>query len=217
MRVFCAELVKMNASLDIKPDVMLRGVPVFKGLYPPSAQKSLVMALRDVVQAAPLYAPVVVSGKAMSVRITCAGRFGWFSDRSGYRYLPEHPSGTPWPAIPQTLLQLWHQLTGLTRAPDCCLINFYGAGAKMGLHQDRDEEDFSWPVLSLSLGDDALFRVGNISRGGKTESLWLSSGDVVLLQGDRRLVWHGVDRIRFQSSALLPAGGRINVTLRVVE
>jgi DNA oxidative demethylase len=216
MRVFCAELVKMNAIWAVKPDVTLRGVPVYKGLLKPAAQKSLVMALRNVVQAAPLYTPVVASGKAMSVRMTSAGRFGWFSDRSGYRYLAEHPSGTPWPGIPPQLLKLWRQLTGLTREPDCCLINFYSEGAKMGLHQDRDEADFSWPVLSLSLGDDGLFRVGNTSRGGKTESLWLSSGDVVLLQGDKRLVWHGVDRIRYQSSGLLPAGGRINVTLRVV-
>jgi DNA oxidative demethylase len=217
LRIYCAELVKMNANGVVKPDVTLRGVPVYKGVLTPDAQKSLVLALRDVVQAAPLYAPVVASGKVMSVRMTSAGRFGWFSDRSGYRYLKEHPSGTPWPGIPQALLRLWQRLTGLTREPDSCLINFYGAAAKMGMHQDRDEADFSWPVLSLSLGDDGLFRVGNTSRGGKTESLWLSSGDVVLLHGDRRLVWHGVDRIRFQSSGLLPAGGRINVTLRVVE
>ena len=87
----------------------------------------------------------------------------------------------------------------------------------MGLHQDKDEGDFSWPVVSVSLGDDALFRIGNVTRGGSTESVWLTSGDVVVMGGDARLAYHGVDRIRFQSSTLLPKGGRINLTLRAVD
>ena len=86
----------------------------------------------------------------------------------------------------------------------------------MGMHQDKDEGDFGWPVVSLSLGDSALFRVGNVVRGGKTESFWLETGDVVVMGGEARLAHHGVDRIRFGSSSLLPKGGRINVTLRVV-
>ena len=87
----------------------------------------------------------------------------------------------------------------------------------MGMHQDKDEADFSWPVLSISLGDQGLFRIGNATRGGKTESLWLSSGDVVVMGADARLTYHGVDRIKFGTSALLPKGGRINLTLRVVD
>jgi alkylated DNA repair protein (DNA oxidative demethylase) len=87
----------------------------------------------------------------------------------------------------------------------------------MGLHQDRDEADFSWPVLSVSLGDDALFRVGNTTRGGPTESIWLNSGDVLVMGGDARLLHHGVDRIRPGSSTLLQGGGRINLTCRVVD
>lgn len=86
----------------------------------------------------------------------------------------------------------------------------------MGLHQDKDEADFSCPVVSISLGDDGLFRIGNTTRGGKTESIWLSSGDVAVMGGDARLVYHGIDRIRPGSSTLLPKGGRINLTLRVV-
>lgn len=86
----------------------------------------------------------------------------------------------------------------------------------MGLHQDRDEGEFQWPVVSVSLGDDALFRMGGVERSEGTESVWLNSGDVVVMGGAARLAHHGVDRIRFGSSRLLPQGGRVNVTLRVV-
>ena len=149
--------------------------------------------------------------------MTSAGRFGWFSDRLGYRYISRHPSGSAWPAIPQSVLSVWTTLVGTGRAPDCCLVNFYSTGARMGLHQDRDEADFGWPVLSISLGDDALFRIGGTTRGGSTRSAWLHSGDVLLLGGEARLAYHGVDRIVAGSSMLLPQGGRINLTLRVVD
>ena len=88
---------------------------------------------------------------------------------------------------------------------------------KWDLHQDNDEADFNWPVLSISLGDDALFRIGNNDKGGKTDSIWLNSGDIVVMGGDARLKYHGVDRIRFGTSRLLKNGGRINLTLRVVD
>lgn len=199
-----------------QPPQMLRGVAIYPGFLGAAAQKSLVDALREVVAAAPMFHPETRWGKQMSVRMTSAGRFGWVSDRRGYRYEPRHPSGTPWPDIPQQVLGIWHDLVSRTRDPDCCLVNYYGEGARMGLHQDRDEADFSWPVLSVSLGDEGLFRVGNIERGGATESIWLKSGDVLVMAGDARLVHHGVDRIRFGSSTLLPKGGRINLTCRVV-
>lgn len=121
-----------------------------------------------------------------------------------------------WPVIPDRLLELWHGVTGLQRQPESCLLNYFGPDAKMGLHQDKDEADFSFPVVSVSLGDDGLFRMGDTRRGGKTDSIWLNSGDVVVMGGAARLAYHGVDRIRFQSSRLLPKGGRINLTLRVV-
>ena len=149
--------------------------------------------------------------------MTAAGDYGWLSDRSGYRYARTHPSGVSWPAIPPRVLALWHGVTGLDRAPECCLVNYYDAEARMGMHQDRDEADMAWPVVSLSLGDDGLFRMGNVERGGKTQSVWLRSGDVVVMGGAARLAHHGVDRIRPGSSRLLPKGGRLNLTLRVVE
>jgi alkylated DNA repair protein (DNA oxidative demethylase) len=160
---------------------------------------------------------VTPSGKKMSVRMTSAGRYGWVTDRRGYRYEACHPDGMPWPAIPQGVLEIWRALASAARDPDCCLINHYTGTARMGLHQDRDEADFSWPVLSVSLGDDALFRVGNTTRGGPTESIWLNSGDVLVMGGDARLLHHGVDRIRPDSSTLLQGGGRINLTCRVVD
>jgi alkylated DNA repair protein (DNA oxidative demethylase) len=181
-----------------------------------AAQVALVDAVRHVVAQAPLFHPVTPGGKEMSVRMTSAGRLGWVSDPRGYRYQPQHPNGTDWPATPPQVLKVWSALTGLSRAPDCCLINFYGEGARMGLHQDRDEGDFSFPVLSLSLGDDALFRVGGVERSEETTSFWLRSGDAVVMGGAARLAWHGVDRVRHGSSTLLPKAGRINLTLRVV-
>ncbi|HEY9037549.1 MAG TPA: alpha-ketoglutarate-dependent dioxygenase AlkB [Roseovarius sp.] len=195
----------------------LRGFRILPGHLNADAQAALVAALRDIVAQAPLFSPVTPSGKAMSVRMTSAGRYGWVSDRSGYRYAEVHPQGQAWPAIPDLVLGLWRDLISAARDPDCCLLNYYGEGARMGLHQDRDEADFSWPVLSISLGDEGLLRIGNKARGGSTVSHWLRSGDVVVMAGAARLTYHGVDRIRFGSSTLLPKGGRINLTCRVVD
>lgn len=200
----------------ISPTMSLGGIDIFQGLLDPLQQVSLVDDLRAVIRVAPLFAPVTARGKAMSVRMTSAGRLGWVSDRAGYRYQDRHPDGMAWPEIPARVLDLWRALVSDTRLPDCCLINFYGEGARMGLHQDRDEVDFTWPVLSVSLGDEGLFRVGGVERGGPTSSVWLKSGDVLRMGGQARLAYHGVDRIRFGSSRLLPRGGRINLTLRVV-
>ena len=197
-------------------ELSVRGVKIFPGMIPPEVQSTLVEDLRDLTRQAPLFSPMTPYGKPMSVQMTSAGRFGWYSDRSGYRYEGQHPQGRPWPPIPHPILDIWRQLVSTERDPDCCLVNFYGEDARMGMHQDKDEADFSWPVLSISLGDDALFRIGNLTRGGKTESLWLKSGDVVVIGGEARLIYHGVDKIRFGSSSLLAKGGRINLTCRVV-
>lgn len=194
----------------------LRGFEIHKEYLNQVAQVALRDAVRDVVRNAPLFRPDTPYGKPMSVRMSAAGRYGWFSDKTGYRYVESHPNGRPWPAIPTPILTVWNDLTGLDRQPECCLINYYAADAKMGLHQDKDEADFQWPVVSISLGDAARFRIGNTVRGGKTESVWLTSGDVVVMGGAARLTYHGVDRIRAGSSTLLPKGGRINLTLRVV-
>ena len=200
----------------MRQELEIRGFRVLKHCLGQSDQQALVAALRPVISAAPLFSPQTPYGRPMSVRMTSAGRVGWYSDRGGYRYADRHPNGGAWPDIPGVVLDIWDHVTGLGRRPECCLINFYGRDARMALHRDRDEADFSWPVVSISLGDDGLFRIGNQTRGGKTESIWLNSGDVVVMGGAARLTYHGVDRIRFGSSGLLARGGRINLTLRVV-
>lgn len=195
----------------------VRGFEIHKELLDPGAQLAVIAAIRRVVQAAPLFRPDTPYGKKMSVRMSAAGKYGWFSDAAGYRYVEAHPNGVGWPAIPDEVLQIWDALTGLERQPECCLINYYDADARMGMHQDKDEADFKWPVVSISLGDDGLFRMGNLTRGGKTDAIWLQSGDVVLMGGDARLTYHGVDRIKPGTSTVLSGDGRINLTLRVVD
>ncbi len=197
--------------------LILRGVAVHGGFLAPADQARVAGDIRKVAARAPLFSPMTPQGRPMSVRMTSAGKYGWFSDRRGYRYVTQHPSGRAWPAIPDSVLRVWSEVTGLDRQPDCCLVNYYAGTARMGLHQDRDEADFSWPVVSISLGDDGLFRVGNTTRGGTTESVWLKSGDVAVIGGDARLIYHGIDRVRAGSSTLLKDGGRLNLTLRVVD
>ncbi|MCR9109579.1 alpha-ketoglutarate-dependent dioxygenase AlkB [Marivita sp. XM-24bin2] len=194
----------------------VRDFEIHQSYFAPEAQARLVHSLREVLSKAPLFQPVTPRGTPMSVRMSAAGDYGWISDRKGYRYEPAHPSGVPWPPIPESLIAMWREVVPDARDPECCLINWYDETAKMGMHQDRDEADLTQPVVSVSLGDEALFRMGNLTRGGKTESIWLRSGDVVVMDGDARRAYHGIDRIRPNSSTLLPNGGRINLTLRVV-
>ena len=118
--------------------------------------------------------------------------------------------------MPPALIALWRELARYRDPPEACLINFYGPSAKMGLHQDRDEADFDAPVVSISLGDSCLFRVGGLKRNEPSRSIRLGSGDVIVLGGAVRLAFHGVDRIYPGTSSLLPEGGRINLTLRRV-
>jgi alkylated DNA repair protein (DNA oxidative demethylase) len=195
------------------------GVRHIPGALDPKAQTALVDDIRAVVAQAPLFVPAMPrTGKPMSVRMSNCGPLGWVTDKErGYRYQPAHPvTGAPWPAMPQQLLALWTEVTGYPHPPEACLINFYAPDTKMGLHQDRDEADFDAPVLSISLGDDCLFRIGGTRRGGKTMSLRLVSGDIVVLGGASRLAYHGVDRIYPGTSMLLEKAGRINLTLRRV-
>ena len=200
----------------MEPSLEIKGVPVWKSCLDADAQTRLVDEVRAVCRAAPLFRPVTPRGQEMSVRMTSAGRLGWVTDRRGYRYEPRHPSGADWPPVPATAMEVWRAVSGVDRAPDSCLVNFYGEGARMGLHQDRDEGDFDWPVVSISLGDAALFRVGGTERRDPTSSVWLESGDVCRLSGPARLAFHGIDRVRHGSSSLLPDGGRINLTMRIV-
>lgn len=199
-------------------DFAMDGFRYFPGFLDRTEQEKLIEILRDVVIAAPLLTPVMPrTGKPFSVRMSNMGPLGWISDRAGYRYQATHSEqGTPWPAIPESILAIWNKVSDFPHPPEACLANFYGSSAKMGLHQDRDEEDFAAPVVSISLGDTAIFRIGGTTRGGKTRSLKLESGDVLVMGGASRLCFHGIDRVIGGTSTLLNDGGRINLTLRRV-
>jgi DNA oxidative demethylase len=194
------------------------GLRMVPGYLDREAQERLLAAVREVTAQAPLYTPRMPrSGQPMSVRMTNCGPLGWMTDERGYRYQATHPvTGAAWPPIPTVLMEAWRDLSGYPRPPQACLVNFYGSDARMGLHQDRDEEDFATPVVSLSLGDTCLFRIGGTTRQGPTRSVRLASGDAVVLGGEARLAFHGVDRIIPGTSRLLAEGGRINLTLRRV-
>ena len=191
------------------------GFRLLPGALDARAQAALVAEVLAAAEAAPLYRPVTPGGQAMSVRMTNLGPLGWTTDARGYRYEPRHPeTAQPWPPMPQSLLELWDEITGAPAPPDACLVNVYGPQARMGLHRDMDEADFAFPVLSTSLGDTAMFRLGGPSRKDATRSFRLASGDVCVLAGEARLWFHGVDRILPGSSRVIPGGGRINLTLR---
>ena len=194
------------------------GLRYAPGYLDRAAQEDLLAAIRAVLAAAPPFVPRMPrTGKPFSVRMSNCGPLGWVSDESGYRYQPTHPAtGQPWPPIPSRLLDVWRDLSGYEHPPEACLINLYDPDARMGLHQDRDEADFAAPVVSLSLGDTCLFRIGGNVRTDRTSSFRLASGDAVVLGGEARLAFHGVDRILAGTSTLLPEGGRINLTLRRV-
>jgi alkylated DNA repair protein (DNA oxidative demethylase) len=182
-------------------------------------QIALLAAIGEVIVEAPLFTPTMPrSGKPMSVRMTNCGPLGWVTDKErGYRYQATHPeTGTAWPPIPAALLELWRELARYPAPPEACLVNYYAESAKMGLHQDKDEEDFAAPVLSVSLGDTGIFRLGGRSRKDPTRAFELKSGDVVVLGGADRLAFHGIDRILTGTSDLIPEGGRFNLTLRRV-
>ena len=195
------------------------GVLHHPGYLDLAAQKALLEDIRAVVAQAPLYVPAMPrTGKPMSVRMTNCGVLGWVTDKErGYRYQATHPvTGEAWPPIPKMLFDTWADVADFPLPPEACLINFYSAEAKMGLHQDRDEQELGAPVVSLSLGDDCLFRVGGTVRSAPTTSVRLGSGDLVVLGGEGRLAFHGVDRIYPGTSMLLKNEGRINLTLRRV-
>lgn len=200
--------------------VFPKGIRHIPGYLDRDRQEALVEAIRDVVDEAPLYTPVMPkSGQPMSVRMTNCGPLGWVTDQErGYRYQPTHPAtGRPWPPIPPMLIDIWNETSGTDIQPEACLVNYYGPEAKMGLHQDKDERELSAPVVSISLGDACLFRVGGVRREERTISFRLESGDVVVIGGENRLAFHGVDRIYPGTSALLKREGRINLTLRRVN
>jgi DNA oxidative demethylase len=198
---------------------ILTGFRHFPRFLTDRAQSSLMGEIAAAVAAAPLYRPAMPrTGKPFSVHMTNCGCLGWVSDkRGGYRYQATHPeTGLPWPPIPLALLELWGALAGFAAPPEACLVNHYEPGARLGSHVDGDEIETSAPVLSVSLGDDAVFHTGGLARSDPKTRLTLRSGDVVLLGGDARLAYHGLDRILPGTSDVVPWGGRINLTLRRV-
>src|SRR6185503_8975299 len=197
---------------------MIEGFRFLPEYFPPAAQKALVADVLGLLEDNPLYrATMPRSGKPMSVRMTNLGPLGWVSDIKGYRYQPMHPfTGKPWSPIPQTLLDLWENVSGYPAPPQACLVNWYEADSRLGLHIDADETAMDAPVVSVSLGSRALFRLGGEQRSDATSSMRLASGDVVVLGGRSRRAYHGVDRIYPGTSQLVPGGGRINLTLRRV-
>ncbi len=197
----------------------------YPGYLSAAQQRQLIREIVDCLATAPLFTPRMPrSNKPFSVRMSNCGVLGWVSDVRGYRYQATHPrSGEPWPAIPASVRKIWDSVAPHAPPAQACLINYYSANARMGLHQDCDEEDFDAPVVSLSLGDTATFRLGGTARRDRTRSFRLHSGDLLVLGGDTRLAFHGIDRIFANTSTLLApyatvfaGGGRINLTLRRV-
>lgn len=195
------------------------GFKLWPGLLSRAEQEGLRDAVFDRLRIAPWYIPrMPKTGQPMRVRMTNFGPLGWVTDREGgYRYQPCHPeTGRAWPDIPPRVLELWQELSGYPAPPEACLVNLYESDARMGLHVDSDEQAWDAPVLSVSLGDTALFRIGGTLRTDPTSSVRLASGDVCMLAGSSRRAYHGVDRILPGTSRLLPKGGRINLTVRRV-
>ena len=202
-----------------RPASDLDGFRLWPGLLDRPAQERLREAVFARFRAGPLYIPrMPKSGQPMRVRMTNFGPLGWVTDKEqGYRYQAEHPdTRRPWPDMPEQVLELWQRLADYPALPEACLVNLYEGDARMGLHVDSDEEAWDAPVLSISLGDTAIFRIGGVLRSDPTRSVRLASGDACLLAGPSRRAYHGVDRILPGTSRLLPKGGRINLTVRRV-
>ena len=190
------------------------------------AQAALVRAVADALPATPFFQPRMPrTGTPTSVVMLNFGPLGWVSSRrEGYRYQPLHPdTREPWRPIPRIMLDLWERLTDWPAPPECCLVNWYrpSRAARMGPHVDRDEAAADAPILGVSLGDTATFRLGNLARGGRTIPVELRSGDAVVMAGPSRRRHHAVSRVAYGTSALLPeghfpGGGRLNLTLRRV-
>lgn len=200
--------------------VFAAGFAHYRARLDDTQQRALARSVEAIVAAAPLYRPAMPrTGKPFSIEMTNCGTLGWVSDREGgYRYQPHHPvTGAPWPGMPPMLIDLWRDLAGCPALPEACLINHYTTGTKLGSHIDADEQEFTAPVISVSLGDDAVFHVGGPTRSAPKQRLILRSGDVVVLGGASRRAYHGIDSVRTGTSDVVPRGGRFNLTLRRVN
>ena len=209
-------LVHQQDLLADKVDMQLLSPGVF--LLPQAANSSALLAqIAQITVTAPFRHMAVNGGKAMSVAMTNCGGLGWTSSSAGYQYTRLDPqSGKPWPAMPAAFKQLAsgcaHRCGFANFEPDACLINRYLGPAQMGLHQDKDERDFSQPIVSVSLGDSAVFLLGSNQRKGKVQTLHLSDGDVLVWGGVARLYFHGVRSPEANASGQTPV--RFNLTFR---
>lgn len=181
-------------------------------------EKEILAALQCVAAKAPFRHMITPGGYRMSVAMTNCGPLGWVSDKTGYRYQPLDPgTGTPWPEMPETFAALAvgaASVAGFPNfAPDACLINRYESGAKLSLHQDKEEHDFAQPIVSVSLGLPAVFLFGGLKRHEKTARIPLAHGDVVVWGGPSRLRYHGVTPLKEGNHPLF-GSFRINLTFR---
>ncbi len=202
-------------------DALPPGVILHKDYLPQDTQKTLMDLILKGADEMSWISPVTPGGKPFSVRQVNFGSLGWISDRKGYRYSPTHPhTGQTWLPIPEPILAIWADLLPTAPSPECCLVNHYLDAAKMGMHQDRDEDDQTTPILSISLGQSAKFRIGKTDRPTPTQSFPLNSGDVLIMGGASRLAYHGIDRLIEADPLFTPhtaiLEGRLNITLRRV-
>ena len=206
---------------DVRPELVFAPGALLLPGFASEVEDALLAELARIQEVAPFRQMTTPGGHQMSVAMTNCGQFGWVTDRTGYRYDRLDPlSHQPWPAMPHVFLDLATraaQRAGYERfEPDACLVNRYLPGAKMGLHQDKDEKDFSAPIVSVSLGLPAAFLFGGAKRTDPTQVLPLKHGDVVVWGGHSRLFYHGIRPLKEGFSEKL-GGERINLTFRKVN
>jgi DNA oxidative demethylase len=212
-----ADLFESVADASPSQETIAEGAVLLRGFARP-VENELIAALRDIAQQAPFRHMVTPGGHAMSVAMTNCGGFGWVTDRTGYRYDGIDPlTGKPWPAMPRSFRALAEQAADRAGyagfSPDACLVNRYQPGAKMSLHQDKDEQDFGAPIVSVSLGLPAIFLFGGLKRSDKPRRFRLEHGDIVVWGGPTRLFFHGVAPLADGEHAML-GRQRINLTFR---
>ena len=212
----------LQHDLFVTEPVLPAGITLFRGWISPAQSRDVLDEMLSVFEAAPPYQLRVKSGAYVINRMTNCGELGWHSDERGYRYVDRHPElDVPWPPIPPAIKALAMKAAGEAGAPfvpDACLVNFYEASGKMNLHQDHDEKDFAWPIVSFSFGCDAIFALGGAKRRDPVQGVTLSHGDVLVMHGESRMRFHGVKKIvpgtaPFAHPAV-PEGGRLNLTFR---
>lgn len=212
----------LQHDLFVKEPELPAGITLLRSWLSAAEARAVLDAMLGVFEAAPPYRLRVKSGAYVINRMTNCGELGWHSDAQGYRYIERHPElDVKWPPIPVAVKRLAmtaaHE-AGAPFVPDACLVNFYEAQGKMNLHQDHDEKDFAWPIVSFSFGCDAIFALGGAKRRDPVQGVTLRHGDVLVMHGESRMRFHGVKKIvpgtaPFDHPAV-PAGGRLNLTFR---